>query len=418
MKVAKMKPKAKPGPARKAGSVPAKKPSLSSLPLPAYELILQYLASNFKAVQDFARVCKKFAAVAKTAQQHWFQLSLLHFAGVLGKSQDLEALQTLSRENRTQPGVNWQKFFLTQRQAQIERKRKSLMTKFRKIFCSNSGDVAYYRGRWETLGCGFTVAQGKSVSPVPAQNVTFFHTGVCVVIELPDQPKRLPTLQAETQGSKLDFPPPKASVLSPGEVSLHEGAGVLACVYTSGEACYLAWNLNYFLLAQRFANFTYAVREDDLDHMFGLRGYHLIVEIRDASRSIQVLTLRNFDLKASGTTAVATVDTTNEATPLPLDVGFAWKTAAFAEKFPGVCVVEALLRSEFGDIVWAASRGSKIRPLASKVRLEGEIYALACEDEKGGVTLSLLKSDTGYAIRKATVSVKLTEIEKLYRRAA
>lgn len=413
-----MKPKAKPGPIRKAGSVPAKKPSLSSLPLPAYELILQYLACNFKAVQDFARICKKFAAVAKNAQQHWFQLSLLHFAGVIGKSQDLEALQALRRENRTQPGVNWQKFFMTQRQAQIERKRKSLMTKFGKIFCATSGDVAYYRGRWEALGCAFAVVQGKSVYPVPAQNVTFFHAGICVVIELPDQPKRLPTLQAETQGSKLDFPPPKTSVLSPGEVSLHEGAGVLACVYTSGEACYLAWSLNYFLLAQKFANFTYTVREDDLDHMFGLRGYHLIVEIRDANRSIQVLTLRNFDLKAGGSTAVATIDTTNEATPLPLDVGFAWKTAAFSEKFPGVCVMETLLRSEFGDIVWAASRGTKIRPLANKVRLEGEIFALTCEDEKGGVTLSLLKSDTSYEIKKATVTVKLTEIEKLYRRAA
>jgi hypothetical protein len=418
MKVAKMKPKAKPGSIRKAGPAPSKKPSIRSLPLPAYELILQYLAYNFKSVQDFALVCKKFSEVARTAQQHWFQLSLLHFAAVLGKSQDVEALQTLRRENKTQPGVDWMRFFMTQKQAQNERKRKLLMTKWGKIFNTNSGDVAYYRKQWEALGCGFAVVQGKSISPIPAQNVTFFHTGICIALELLDQPKRLPTLQAEIQGLKLDFPPPKASVVSPGDVSLHEGAGVLTCVYTSGETCYAAWNVNYFLLAQRFAKFKYPTREDDLDHMFGLRGYDLIIEIRDATCSIQVLTLRNFDLKVSGSAAVATIDCVNEATPLPLDVGFAWRITAFDGKFAGVCVVEALLRSEFGDIVWTASRGTKIRPLANKVRLEGETCALTCEDEKGGLTLSLLKSATGYDIKKAAVTVKLTEIEKMYRRAA
>lgn len=418
MKVAKMKPRAKPGPIRKAGPAPSKKPPTCPLPLPACELILQYLATNFKSVQDFALVCKKFAEIARNAQQHWFQLSLLHFAAVLGKSQDVEALQRLRRENKTQPGVDWKKFFMTQKQAQIGRKKKLLMTKWGRIFNTDSGDVTYYRKQWEALGCSFALVQGKSISPVPAQNVTFFYTGICVALELIDQPKRLPTLQAETQGSKLAFPPPTASVITPGEVSLHEATGVLSCVYTSGETCYAAWNVNYFLLAQRFANFKYQIREDDLDHMFGLRGYNLIIEIRDATCSIQVLTLRNFDLKVSGSEATATVDCKNDATPLPLDVGFPWRTTAFNGKFAGVCVVETLLRSEFGDIVWAASRGAKIRPLVSKVRLEGETYALTCEDEKGSATLSLLKSTTGYDIKKAAVTVKLTEIEKMYRRAA
>lgn len=410
-----MKPKMKPGSARKAGLAPAKKTSLKTLPLPACELILRYLACNFKAVQDFALICKKFSQVALSSQQHWFQLSLLHFSGVLGKTQDLEALQTLNKHNQTQSGVNWLKFFMSHRSLQIRKKREALMAKLGKIFNSNSGDVAYYRTRWEGMGCGFAVIQGKNVTPVPAQNVTFFHTGVCVAIELPEQPKRLPTLQAEMQGSKLDFPPSKTSVLSPGEVSLQEGGGVLACTFTSGEICYAVWNIDYFHLAQRFASYTYPVREDDVDHMFGLRSYYLLVELRHTTRSIQLLTLRNFDLRVSGQTATSSIDCTNESTPLPLDIGFPWKTAAFSEKFQGVCIVDTMLRSEFGDIVWAASRGTKIRPLANKVRMEGEQFALTCEDDKGSLVLSLLKSEAGYEIRKATVTVKLAEVEKMYR---
>ena len=418
MKVAKMKARGKPGPVRKPGPAPARKLTIKSLPLPAYERILLYVASNFKAVQDFALVCKKFAEVAKGSKQHWFQMSVMHFHPVLAKTHDVEALQSLLREDRVEPSVNWQSFFMTQRQAQIDRKRKSTMTKFGRVFTTNNEESEYYRTRWEPIGCSFVLGTGKNVSVVPAQNVVFFATGLTVTVELPEQPKKIPPLTATSQGEKAEFQCGKTAILCPGDISLQESNGVLSCVYTSGEVCFLSWNLNYFTLAQRLTSFSYPSKEDDLDSQFGLRGYYLLIEVRNCTESYEVLALRNVDLKAAGNVAVASVDCTNRFRPLPMEIGYAWKTTAFSNRFPGVCVVDTLLRSEFGDIVWSGCRGAKIRPQPSKARFDGEVFTLSCEDDRGSVTLTLHKTDSGYDICKAAVSVKLSEIEKLYRRAA
>ncbi|CAG9310377.1 unnamed protein product [Blepharisma stoltei] len=395
--------------------IPQKKAAAVSrflnLPHPLISEILHYsIGSN----QDLLALCQTCKMLYNLIFQHksiWASLFLLKFPNSLSKLININTLSNDLSHGIVDQSKDWKNLYLSQVKKNQEAQIKKLTTQLSKLTLDST--CGTMEKAMKNVKPKFNWRCGKIRIDIEPTNVVYFRSGMTVKLSLEQTCNQLGCLEASISNTRfpIKFYSQNEKMLNSGNVHAKKCGNAVCIMLNENDITFMYFTINYMDIIPQLTKYAVKPRRDDIDSNFGMHSYTLGLEIRTPLTSIETIVFRVVDFVPEGNFAIFYSDELEYKINKNKFV-INWKTIAFSGKIQDVCIVDCILRSEFGEPVWWISEADKIE-IKERHGYRGDVYSLLLQKDQGEIELFFVDNDA-WELKSIQLRLSLSYISSIF----